>query len=236
MAQWIRTAPAALAGIAFAAGIALGQAPAGGGAAGTTAVANGNAGAALVVLDDSVNTVGPVVDHLHQVLVGLNPGKWKAPGSMRQTAQSDIDSMQRDVSGVLPDLIEKAKAAPRSVGPAFALYRNIDALYDVLLRVSETATLAGSRSDSSQLEAVRAELENARSQLGDGLLQASTDQDAQVTQLQAAVKAAAAAAHPAPASRTVVDDGPAAAPARSKLRRRKKTTPPPASNSSQPQP
>jgi hypothetical protein len=233
MAQWIRTAPAALAGIAFAAGMALGQAP-GGGAAGSTAVANGNAGAALVVLGDSVNTVGPVVDHLHQVLVGLNPGKWKAPGSMRQTAQSDIDSMQRDVSGVLPDLIEKAKAAPRSVGPAFALYRNIDALYDVLLRVSETATLAGSRTDSSQLEALRAELENARSQLGDGLLQASTDQDAQVTQLQAAVKSAAAA-HATPAARTVVDDGPAAAPAKSKVRRRKKTTPPPPP-ASQPQP
>jgi hypothetical protein len=227
MPHWIRRRWVALAAVACFAPLGMAQSP----SEANTAVANGNEGAALVVLSDSVNTVAPVVDHLHQILVGLNPGKWKAPGSMKQMAQSDIDSMQRDVSGVLPDLLEKAKASPRSIGPAFALYRNIDALYDVLLRVSETATLAGSRTDAGQLEAIRAELENSRTQLGNGLLQASTDQDAQVAQLQTAVKTAAARA--TPARTTVVDDGPQAAPAKATARHRKKKTT--ASDTSQPQ-
>ncbi len=182
--------------------------------------------AANVILGDSIQAIGPSIDRLHQTLVSLNVSKWKVPGSVRGTAQADLDSMQRDVSGTLPDLIEKAKAAPRAIGPAFAVFRNIDALYDVLLRVTETATLAGAQADAGRLEEARASLEESRSVVGNAILQASTDQDTEVAQLRArAAQAAAAAAAPQTPKRTVVDDG-AAATTKSKTARRRRTPPP----------
>jgi len=178
-----------------------------------------------IVLGDSLNALQPTVESLHQTLASLNVNKWKAPGDVRGQAQSDVDSMQRDLSATLPDLLSQAKTASTSLAPSFAVYRNVDALYDVLLRVTETATLAGAQ-DARGLEQSRAMLEQGRSQLGAALLQASQAQDAEVTQLRTAAAAAAAAAPQVAPSKTVVDDGPA--PAKTKPAKRKKpaTAPP----------
>jgi hypothetical protein len=113
--------------------------------------------------------------------------------------------MQRDVADTLPNLINTALADPAKVSPAFSVYRNVDALYDVLLRVSETAQLAGSN-DARLLEDQRSALADARTQLGAALLQSAQTQDAEVVHLRSA---AAAAPPPPPAKTTVIDDGPA---------------------------
>ena len=176
-----------------------------------------------VVLGDSLQQLNVTVDRLNRTLPSINVAKWKAPGDVRQTASADADSMQRDVSGTLPALISAALANPAKISPAFTVYRNVDALYDVLLRVSETAQLAGSN-DARILEDQRSSLEASRTQLGAALVQATQAQDNELTQLHTAAASAAAAA--APASKTVVDDGP---PAKTKTpRRAHKTTPPPA--------
>ena len=94
-----------------------------------------------------------------------------------------------------------------SLSPAFAVFRNLDALYDVLLRVTETAALAGSESDAGSLEDARAGLEDGRAKLGTWLLQSIGAQDAQIAHLQATVATRPAAAPPPP-TKIVVDDGP----------------------------
>ncbi len=188
-------------------------------------VASQNLNAANVILGDSVQAAVTSIDRLHQTLVSLNVTKWKVPGSVRSTAQSDVDSMQRDVSNVLPDLMERAKASPRALGPAFAVFRNIDALYDVLLRVSETATLASAQADAGRLEEARAGLEESRSVIGNAILQASTDQDAELVQLRAAAARTAAAAPSAIPKKTVVDDAATAPAAKSKSARKRKSVP-----------
>lgn len=172
-----------------------------------------------MVLGDSLNALQPAMDGLHQTLAALNVNKWKAPGDVRGQAQSDVDSMQRDLSGTLPDLLQKAKAANSSVAPSFAVFRNVDALYDVLLRVTETATLAGAQGDASRLEQSRGMLEQARAQLGSALLQQSQAQDAELVQLRATAAAAAAAVQQAAPKKTVVDDGPVAAKAKPRRKR-----------------
>jgi len=103
----------------------------------------------------------------------------------------------------------------------FAVYRNVDALYDVLLRVSETAQLAGASADGRALEEQRSALESSRTQLGAALLQSAQAQDAEVTQLRSTASTAAAAK---PAAKTVVDDGPAAP---KPVKRTRKPAPPP---------
>src|SRR5664279_3947306 len=82
-------------------------------------------------------------DHLNQTLSTLNVAKWKAPQEVKGQTQADIASIQRNVKTTLPELLDAAKVDPAKVAPAFAVYRNMSALYDVLLRVAETATLAG---------------------------------------------------------------------------------------------
>jgi hypothetical protein len=215
----LRTALAVLASLSLALPVAA-QAPATPVAAPSVAQARQQAGAALA---DALQQVSVTVDRLNRALASINVQKWKAPGDVRQTASADVDSMERDLSGTLPSLISAAQANTSRMSPAFAVYRNVDALYDVLLRVSETAQLAGSN-DARILEQQRSDLEAARTQLGTALVQATQAQDNEVVQLHTAAAAATPAA--APSSKTVVDDGPPAKP--KSTRRTRKTTPPPA--------
>ena len=154
----------------------------------------------------------------------LNIGKWKAPGSVRQAAQEDIDSIQRDLGTTLPGLLAQADAAPASLPPTFAVYRNIDALYDVLLRVSETADLAAPSNEAASVATCLQKLETARSQLGDSIVRISQRNEAQMMALAAAVRAekSDSAAH---RRETVVDDGPAKS-AERKTRRKPSTKKP----------
>jgi len=110
--------------------------------------------------------------------------------------------------------MSQAEASGSALSPSFAVFRNLDALYDVLLRVTETAALVAPPGDASSLEDARAGLEDARGKLGSWLLQSIGSQDAEVVRLKARPPQPAAA--PAPPTRTVVEDGPATSKPRKK--------------------
>jgi hypothetical protein len=156
-------------------------------------------------------TLRPALANVQTVIGNLSIAHWKASAATRSATQQDVASMQRDLNATLPGLFTQAEASgPGVLSPSFAVFRNLDALYDVLLRVTETAALAGSESDAGSLEDARAGLEDARGKLGAWLLQSIGAQDAQVARLQTS------AAHPVapapPPSKIVVDDGPAETP------------------------
>jgi hypothetical protein len=180
---------------------------------------------AATTLGDSLQQMSATLDRLQHALASLTVSRWKAPGDVRQTTQSDVDSMQRDLNNTLPPLVTQAKANPAQLAPVFSVYRNVDALYDVLLRVSETAQLAGAANDIRVLEEQRAALESSRTQLGTALLQSAQAQDAEVTRLRTAGSPPPAAT---PAAKTVVDDGPTTrAKASTKKTHKPAATPPP---------
>jgi hypothetical protein len=160
----------------------------------------------------AMTNLRPALANVQTAITNLNVAHWKAPNDIRATTQQDINSMQRDLNTTLPGLLAQADTAaaasgPPALSPAFAVFRNLDALYDVMLRVTETAGLAGSASDASSLEDARAGLEDGRGKLGAWLLQAIGAQDAQVVRLQAPA-ASAAPAPPPPPNKIVVNDGP----------------------------
>jgi hypothetical protein len=149
----------------------------------------------------------PALANVQAAIGNLNVAHWKAPSATRSAVQQDIVSMQRDLNATLPGLVSQAEASgPGVLSPSFAVFRNLDALYDVLLRVSETASLAASGADAGSLEDARAGLEDGRAKLGAWLLQSIGTQDAQIARMQASVSHPAAA--PPPPSKIVVDDGP----------------------------
>ena len=161
----------------------------------------------------AMSNLRPALANVQTAITTLNVSRWKAPNDIRATTQQDINSMQRDLNTTLPALLAQADAAaaasgPPALSPAFAVFRNLDALYDVMLRVTETAGLAGSASDASSLEDARAGLEDGRAKLGAWLLQAIGAQDAQVVRLQAPAAARAQDAAPAAPNKIVVNDGP----------------------------
>jgi hypothetical protein len=151
----------------------------------------------------------PALSQISQTIVALNISRWKAPGEVRANSQQNVDSIQRDLSGTLPGLLATADAAPGSVSAVFPVYRNIDALYDVLLRVSQTAMLAAPQNEVTTVTDALAKLESARNDLGNAILTTSKNNEAEAVKLRTEIQQAKAAPPPPPPQTTVVNDGPA---------------------------
>jgi hypothetical protein len=149
----------------------------------------------------------PALAQVGQSLSGISIRRWKAPNEVRSAADQDVSSIQRDLNGTLAGLLQQADAAPNSVPAAFAVYRNVDALYDTLLRVVLTANLAAPDSEATSLQGALSNLESARAALGDSILGSSQAQQAELIRVRAAL-AGASTVQRAPAKTTVVDDGP----------------------------
>ncbi|MGC2400812.1 MAG: hypothetical protein WA510_13555 [Acidobacteriaceae bacterium] len=168
-----------------------------------------------------LSTLRPALNKVQSVIGDLNIARWKVPGATRSAAEEDVASMQRDLGGTLPGLISQVESSgPAVLSPSFAVFRNVDALYDVLLRVTGTAALANAPADASSLEEARAGLEDARGKLGGWLLQSMGSQDAEIARLKATPPAPVAAPQP---TKTVIEDGPA-----NPKTRKKKPAPAPA--------
>ncbi|HZY62397.1 MAG TPA: hypothetical protein VFE38_07715 [Edaphobacter sp.] len=152
----------------------------------------------------------PTLSRISQVIASLNISHWKAPNEVRAATQQNADSIQRDMSGTLPGLLATADTDPSRVSAVFPVYRNIDALYDVLLRVSETAGLAAPQREMSDIHDALQQLESARTNLGNAIFTLAKNNEAATIKLQAIVEqqAAAARATTTPAKTTVIDDGP----------------------------
>jgi hypothetical protein len=200
---------------------------------GGAALAEQNAASAPQPTDAPIATedVRGAADRLGQALSTINPAQWKAPGEVKGQTQSDIASIQRNLKTTLPDLLDQAKVDPHKVAPAFAVYRNLSALYDVLLRIAETSTLAGSQQDGATLDNELRRMDAARKSLGASIFDAATAHDAELLQLRATNSRMASqlAAVQAPPKKVVVNDGPAATtPAKKKKKPTAAAPPPPA--------
>lgn len=149
----------------------------------------------------------PALANVQSTTAELKISKWKIPGSAREAAQEDVNSIQRDLGGTLPGLLASADAAPGSVPPSFAVYRNLDALYDVLLRISQKADLSAPSREAVAIASSLHELEAARRQLGDSILNTAQHHEARLVALESAVRAARTAP-PTHRHETIINDGP----------------------------
>jgi len=162
---------------------------------------------------------------LQQALTGLRLEKWKG-GSVRTEATNNIASIQKDLQGTLPDLIATADDAPNSISKALPVSHNLDALYDVLVRVVDGARVAAPGDQVDQLIQAMAGVQKGRLALNDHLQEMADGAEKQVVDLQAAIikvqKTPAPQVSPAPPP-------PCPAPApKKKVVKKKPATPPPA--------
>jgi hypothetical protein len=168
------------------------------------------------------------LEELQTTLTGLRMEKWKG-GSVRAEATANIASIQKDLQGTLPALIAAADAAPNSLSKMLPVSRNLDALYDVLLRVVDGARIAAPGDQVDQLVQAMANVEKGRQGLNDRLQEMAAGAEKQVVDLQAAIVKVQAAPPPVCPLPPAAKPAPAPA-AKKKVVRKKPATPPPATS------
>lgn len=132
--------------------------------------------------------------------------KWKADSSTRQQATQNATSIQRNITAALPELINGVRSSPQSLAANFKLYRNLNALYEVLSGLAESTGAFGKRDEYDSLAAHVSALDDLRRSYADFLQQASSSADARITAFQQAEAQAKAQAAQQPPKKIVVDD------------------------------
>lgn len=167
-------------------------------------------------------------------LVNLRIEHWKADNSYKRQALSNVDSIQRNLQGALPEIIAQLRTDPENLNATFKLYRNLDALYDVLGSVTEGAGAFGSKDDLQSLSTDLSSFEGTRKQLAERIDNLSSAKEAEIARLRADLKTAQAEATPTPPKKVVVDD--TETDKKPAIKAIKKKTPPkkPATDSSKP--
>jgi hypothetical protein len=164
-------------------------------------------------------------------LAKLRIERWKTDGSTKKQSLNDVDSIQRNLQSALPEMIGQLRNAPEDMPATFKLYRNLDALYDVLGGVVESAGAFGPKDDFQALSNDLNSFEGTRKQFADRVNNLATSKEQEIVRLRADLKTAQAAIPAAPPKKIVVDDNePAKKPAVKKKPVAKKpaTTTPPA--------
>jgi hypothetical protein len=163
-------------------------------------------------------------------LAKLRIEKWKTDSAMKKQALENVESIQRNLQSALPEIIGQLRAAPEDVPASFKLYRNLDALYDVLGSVVESTGAFGSRDDLQSLSNDLNSFETTRKQLADRIENLSSSKEAEIVRLRTELKTAQAAIPAAPPKKVIVDDTepPKKPTPKKKSTAKPKTTKPPA--------
>lgn len=157
----------------------------------------------------------PSIDTLQQTMSGLKFDKWKG-GSVRTEATANVTSIQRNLQTTLPGLLKDADAAPNSLTSLLPVYRNLVALYDVVLRVYDGARVSGSVDQATALQQALSGLEGGRRALHERLISTAAAQEKQIIQLQSSLQN-----RPAPQVCPVAPPPPPPTPAKKPVKKKK---------------
>lgn len=181
----------------------------------------------------TLGRLNQVVEQSRVDLARLRVDKWKTDSSIKRQAESNTDSIQRNLTTALPTIVQQVRANPGSLSASFKLYRNLNALYDVMVSLTESAGAFGSKDEYQALNNDTANLDNLRRSLADQVEAMANSRDIEVAQLQSRARQTAAQTVAAPPKKIVIDDNEPAKKQAKKTTTKKK---PAATTSSQQQP
>ena len=139
-------------------------------------------------------------------LTNLRIERWKTDSKSKKEMLANVDSIQRNLQGALPEIIGQLRSQPEDLPTSFKLYRNLDALYDVVGSVVEGTGAFGSKDDFQSLSNDLSSFEGTRKQLAQRIETLSSAKEAEIVRLRTDLKAAQAAIPAAPPKKIVVDD------------------------------
>lgn len=156
-------------------------------------------------LNDLLSRIQASAQRSDEDVSRLRIEKWKTDAANKQQAQASADSIRRNLTNAVPDLLQRMQAAPSSLNANFRLYRNMNALYDTFAALVETTGAFGPKDHYEPLAADIAQLDKLRHELAERVDLLAGSNDAELARLRAQV-VAMATAKPTPASKIVVDD------------------------------
>lgn len=131
----------------------------------------------------------PSLDSIRQTLSTLRVDKWKLSGMLREETQGNIQSIHTDMDSTLPKLLDAADAPPVLMSHVLPATRNVDALYNVLLRVAATAKVSAPSEQSAALEESVTHLQQAKQVLENRILRQASALEKRVLDSEASLKA-----------------------------------------------
>ncbi|MBA2678294.1 MAG: hypothetical protein H0U76_07875 [Ktedonobacteraceae bacterium] len=131
---------------------------------------------------------------------------WKLSRDQKQQLDGDANSIEHDIQSRLPGLFDAVRQSPTALAPQLNVLHNVDALYDVLVRLSTAANLAGGKADAGILDDALQGLESARKIAAAQVLQAVSLRDQQDSQAQAQVVASQGSTAPEGVKKIVVNN------------------------------
>jgi hypothetical protein len=169
-------------------------------------------------LNDLMSRVQSTAQRSDSDIGRLQISKWKTDSASKKQLQASADSIQRNLTAAVPDLLDHVRSSPNSLSANFRLYRDLNALYDTFSALTEAAGAFGPAEQYSVLGSDLAQLDQARQKLADRVDMLAGNNEAELARLRARPTVAPAPA-PAQRSRIVVDDNTSA--------RKKRKSPPP---------
>jgi hypothetical protein len=158
--------------------------------------------------------------------------KWKTDSSTKRQTENDRESIQRNLQNALPGMLSDLKNAPESLPATFKVYRNLDALYDVLNSVVESAGAFGSKDEFQSLNKDLSGIEESRRAFADRMDKLSNAKEKEIGQLRVELQSARAAIPP---KKTVVDDTEPTPPKKTTKKKAAPKPKPPSAQGAQPQ-
>ncbi len=139
-------------------------------------------------------SITPLLPSLQQATGSINLDiarlridKWKADSAVKEQAQHNADSISRNIGAALPGLMDQVTANPQSLAAAVKLYRNVNALYDVLSGLTESAGAFGPKQEYDAMANDTRRLDDVRRDLGDRLVTMAAAHDTEMTRLRGEV-------------------------------------------------
>ena len=163
--------------------------------------------ASVTQLNGLLSQIEATSKNTQEDLGRLRIERWKADGSHKKETLGNVDSIQRNLQGALPEIIGQLRNAPEDLPVSFKLYRNLDALYDVMVDVAESAGAFGSKDDFQSLSNDLSAFEGSRKQLAERIENLSSSKEQELTRLRTQLKTLQTQAEAAaPPKKIVVDD------------------------------
>jgi hypothetical protein len=157
-------------------------------------------------------------------LARLRIDKWKMDSTYKQQTENNVESIRRNLRFALPEIMGQLRAAPEDLAATFKLYRNLDALFDVLGNVTESAGAFGPRDDFQALNNNLNSFERVRHALADRMERLATTKENEIGALRTQVKTLQAQIPPPPPKKIIVDDDEPKKPSPKKKSSSKKTS------------
>ena len=154
-------------------------------------------------LNQILGTLNQTSQNTQNDLSRLRIEHWKTDSNSKKQTENDADSVQRNLKDALPTMVAQLQNAPENLALTFKLYRNLDALYDVLGSVAESAGAFGSKDEFQPLGNDLNGIDSSRHALADRMDRLAIAKDNEIGELRVALQSARAAIPP---KKTVVDD------------------------------